>query len=116
MIKSDPIIMDRLNEGGLVAISRGGLVPATLLSHMLDVQIAYMIDPNQSAIMPNNRKYVVVDDICDTGKTFEAVRGAMPNVSRVALFCKHAGEEECDAYAMIVPNHVWIHFPWETFA
>src|ERR1700688_2881444 len=82
---------------GIVAITRGGLVPAAIVARELDIRlietvcvIGYHPDdsrPQQTAettiIKPpsgvgNGEGWLVVDDLVDTGRTAEVLRKLMP--------------------------------------
>jgi len=112
-IQSDIIIRDKAMKGGLLPLARGGLIPATILSHMLNLPIPYVLHPQYSIDMPNDGEYVIVDDICDTGKTFSYYQSLIPRAARVALFCKPQGRDLCDASVIEVPQDLWLKFPWE---
>ena len=73
----------------VIGIARGGLVPATIMSHMFDAdlltynvksykgkrqgefKIIQDIDLDE---LPENSRILVIDDICDSGKTFTKVK------------------------------------------
>ena len=93
-------VLDKLPEiGSVMGIARGGLIPAVMLSHKLGVPYTDLIDPNT----------LVIDDICDSGKTLEnapglynAVLHYKPHTSSVVptLWASEVGDE-------------WIVYPWE---
>jgi len=86
---------------GIYAIPRGGLPIGVMLSHKLKLPLLYHIDKGNC---------IVVDDICDTGKTmFPYMRSAI----MASLFignCKY-----CIPHFWIKkkPKGSWIIFPWE---
>lgn len=88
----------------IVAVVRGGCIPATIISHLIDKPIS---NPNL------NVRQLIIDDISDTGKTFNTLSMTYPFGFRVALIAKPQGVRSCDAYVMQVPQHIWIKFPWE---
>ena len=112
----------------IVAISRGGLIPATFLSHALDVrtiqtirvrsydnhgrqsEIGYQHSPTDFATIRDNPSNLIVDDIIDTGKTFEYLKQYFPNSQYCALVSKipHTA-----MHAVIAPPSRWVVFPWE---
>ncbi len=79
-------------------LSRGGLIPAVIISHQLDIPYTDTI----------NKNTLVIDDICDTGKTLNESPGWMHAVlhykptANFTPLCwgKEIGEE-------------WIVYPWE---
>ena len=60
---------------------------------------------------------MVVDDICDSGKTIEFVREKIGDrfrdVMYVSLFAKKQTQHIVDDYGMIVDSDSWLVFPWE---
>ena len=113
---------------GIVAITRGGLAPALLLSQILDIrhietigiqsytgtqagplQLTKFLDtiPNQG------QNWLVVDDLADTGATLAAVRALLPQARFVALYTKPAGRPQLDEFVTEVDQETWIVFPWE---
>lgn len=89
----------------IVPIMRGGLIPATILSHILDIPLFHKADRNE--------KELIVDDISDTGATFSVCQRASPFSFKVCLVAKPRGIPFCDAYVMQVPQHIWVKWPWE---
>lgn len=115
-ILSDPIIKQKALKGGILPIARGGLIPATMLSHQLNLPIQYVLWPENWPmwIHPSEEEYVIIDDICDTGKTFRKARKMVPKASLLALIAKPEGRDMCDGFTIEVPQDVWVKFPWET--
>lgn len=82
----------------VTGIQRGGLVPAVMISHKLNI-------PYVSRI---NKDTLVVDDICDTGETLKksiAMYTATLHYKPTAVFTP-------DFYAKEVGPE-WIVYPWE---
>jgi hypoxanthine phosphoribosyltransferase len=82
----------------ITGIQRGGLIPAVMISHKLNI-------PYVSTI---NKDTLVVDDICDTGYTLENIVGAYT----AALHYKSTSSFTPDFYAKEVGPE-WIVYPWE---
>ena len=89
----------------IVGVVRGGLIPAVILSHWLEVPMAS--GPHVGSDL------IVVDDVCDTGETFRRMRQAYPGAMLVAPYVKPAGRSVCDLSAVEVEQDVWLRFPWE---
>lgn len=83
----------------ITGIKRGGLIPAVMLSHKLDLPYVYSISPNT----------LVVDDISDTGATLKDGVG----VYTATLFLRSTSEFIPDVYAEYLKGEEWISFPWE---
>jgi hypothetical protein len=94
-------VLDKLPEiGSVMGIARGGLIPAVMLSHKLGVPYTNLIDPNT----------LVVDDICDSGKTIKEA----PGVYTATLHYKSSAIAKPSVYASLLLNeNQWLVYPWE---
>jgi len=117
----------------IVGIARGGLIPSVMLSHIFNVplviiNLSYRDKMAGSSDITDQllelNKYnnaVVVDDICDSGKTFEELKkyfNVMLNhsVRFATLFAKKTADFKPDVVADVITkkdDHKWIVFPWE---
>ena len=115
----------------LVAISRGGLIPATILSYLLDVKKIHVIGydyylkpgvrgklrrisaPEQKV---KNCHILLVDEIADTGHTLLAASQFLKNkgnkVTTVALHWKTKSKIKPDCFVHKVKD-IWIVYPWD---
>ena len=82
----------------ITGIQRGGLIPAVMISHKLNI-------PYVSRI---NKDTLVVDDICDTGETLK--KSIAPYTA--TLHYKPTAVFTPDFYAKEVGTE-WIVYPWE---
>lgn len=111
----------------IVAISRGGLIPAGILAYELNIRNSQAInissydEDKQRAdedieIFGNvgevNEKTLIVDDLSDTGKTFRILRKRYPQAKYAAVYTKAKGQSVVDIYARPMPDE-WIVFPWD---
>ena len=116
----------------IIGISRGGLIPATLMSHKLDVPLrvvrAESYDSTNTRVLKDkpteivgwfeeyNRKNVlIVDDILDTGKTIEAIKDQDPgrHMWCMAVVNKRPHSHPLTAHFITVDPSIWVKFPWE---
>lgn len=122
----------------VVGISRGGLVPGVILSHMFKqpnfkvIQISLRdsmsaIDTGWSLARHANegKKILIVDDIFDSGATYKYLSDdwtrqwydiAWENVFMTALFARKMSDfhiPDVDYYADEAWDNEWICFPWE---
>ena len=81
-------------------LKRGGLIPAVMVSHKLDL-------PWSDVILP---KTLVIDDICDSGKTLSDLAGGY---SAVLHYKPHTSLYIPDIYAVVHEGDEWIIYPWE---
>lgn len=107
----------------IIAIARGGLIPATMLAHRLNVRhvdsvTVYARNNDGTALMepvimgslpPCDPGTIIVDDIADSGKTYQTMRRAYPQGIFVALV-SHVP----DVIGVIkTPKGHWVKFFWE---
>lgn len=111
----------------LIAVTRGGLVPACLVARDLDIRtidtisIASYDHQAQSAISllkaaaecGDGSSCLVIDDLADTGNTFRAIRKLLPAATLACLYVKPEGKASADYYVTEYPQDSWIYFPWE---
>jgi xanthine phosphoribosyltransferase len=112
---------------GVVAISRGGMVPAGLVVRLLDTRfvdtLCITTYDDRVRVAPRLVKGIegdgagllVVDDVADSGVTLALVRRLLPKAHIAAFYVKPAGRPFVDSYARAVDQDVWIVFPWEAF-
>jgi len=118
---------------GIVAVTRGGLVPAAIVARELDVRLIDTISvasydhmkqgagkvikglaPEVSKDSANYKKWLIVDDLVDTGGTARIVREMMPGAHFATVYAKPAGKPMVDTYITEVSQDTWIMFPWDT--
>ena len=113
-IKKSYHIKDTTNIYG---IERGGLPIAIHLSHFLDIKYSGGFSEliKQKDIIPEGNKIMIVDDICDTGKTFDDLKFICDKVDCyfVSLFLKPRSIFIPDYYVKNINNSTWVVFPWE---
>lgn len=82
----------------IAGIKRGGLIPAVMISHKLNIPYVDRI----------NKDTLVVDDICDTGETLKKSIA----MYTATLHYKPTAGFTPDFYAKEVGSD-WIVYPWE---
>ncbi len=115
----------------IVCITRGGLVPAAIISRELGIRLietvciaSYhdyteqgelrVLKDVQPALLENEGEGVlVVDDLTDTGKTAAIVRAMMPKAHFATVYAKPKGVPMVDTYVTEVSQDTWIYFPWD---
>jgi xanthine phosphoribosyltransferase len=126
---------------GIVAITRGGLVPAAIVARELDIRLidtvciaSYGVDPDAANPPapngPDDRDqgnlvllkrpeigdgagWLLIDDLVDTGRTARAVRELMPKAHFATVYAKPAGRPLVDTFITEVSQDTWILFPWD---
>ena len=125
----------RLNgEGpfrGIVAVARGGLVPAAIVARELGIRLvdsfcvaSYHEETQQGdleilkevapdLVESGGTGVLVVDDLVDTGKTGRCVRERLPNAHFATVYAKPQGRPLVDTFITEVSQDTWIYFPWD---
>ncbi len=111
---------------GIVAVTRGGLVPAAVVARELDVRlidtvcIASYEDKAQGVLTVlkesgagDGAGWLIVDDLVDTGATAKAVRDRLPKAHFATIYAKPAGRPLVDTFITEVSQDTWILFPWD---
>ena len=114
------------NFTAVVAITRGGLVPAAIVARELDMRLIDTICVSTYDHMTQGEVKVlkapsgdgtgllVVDDLVDTGAMLREVRKLLPKAHYATVYAKPAGRPLVDSYITEVSQETWIHFPWDT--
>lgn len=112
---------------GIVVITRGGLVPAAIISRVLNVRLidtvcleSYSSDRSQSnkveilkGIQHTGEKLLIIDDLVDTGATAKTIRQMLPRAHFATVYAKPQGKPLVDTFITEVSQDTWIHLPWE---
>jgi len=111
---------------GIIAVSRGGLVPSALLARELGVRCVdtvciesyndYCLQKNRKIIKKaegDGEKIIVIDDLVDTGGTAKIIRNLYPKAYFVTIFAKPMGRLLVDDYIIDIPQNIWIEQPWD---
>ena len=110
---------------GIVAITRGGLVPAAIVARELDIRlidtvcVASYDDRDRGDITVLKRiggdgaGWLIIDDLVDTGHTARAVREMLPKAHFATVYAKPAGRPLVDTFITEVSQDTWILFPWD---
>jgi len=110
----------------IVAVSRGGLVPAAIVARELDIRLIDTVCVASydhirqgpltvlKSAMGDGEGGLIVDDLVDTGGTARVVRGLLPKAHFAAVYAKPAGKPLVDTFVTEVSQDTWIYFPWDT--
>jgi xanthine phosphoribosyltransferase len=111
---------------GIVAITRGGLVPAHIIARELDIRLidticvsSYDDTRQRDAVIlkpadGDGAGLLIVDDLVDTGKTGRIVRELLPRAHFATVYAKPAGRPVVDTFITEVSQDTWILFPWDS--
>lgn len=116
---------------GVVAITRGGLVPAAIVARELDMRLidtfcvaSYVAEKVQAEIKVlktvspelgrgEGEGLLVIDDLVDTGATVKIVRALLPKAHVATVYAKPLGRPLVDTFITEVSQDTWIYFPWD---
>ncbi len=117
---------------GIIAVTRGGLIPAALVARELDIRLVDTVcvtsydsaSSGQAAQVQGNVQvlkgvsgdgegFLLIDDLVDTGGTARVVRKLVPKAHFATLYAKPAGREVVDTFVKEFKQNKWIHFPWD---
>ena len=125
----------RLSSAGpfeaVVAITRGGLVPAAVVARELGIRVieticvaSYDYDKQGTiSILKTVREKIVgsdkgagvliIDDLVDTGATARVVREILPKAHFATVYAKPLGRPLVDSFVTEVSQDTWIYLPWD---
>lgn len=114
---------------GIVAITRGGLIPAAILGRELGCRLIESIsvasyegeegtqkEPEllkAATAAGDGEGFLIVDDLVDSGVTARYVREMLPKAVFACLYAKPDGRSYADHFVMEVPQDTWVLFPWD---
>jgi xanthine phosphoribosyltransferase len=111
---------------GIVAITRGGLVPAAVISRELDIHLVDTICISSyewkdqgginilKKVQGDGSGWLLIDDLVDTGKTAKTAREMLPQAHFATVYAKPAGRPIVDTFITEVSQETWILFPWDS--
>jgi len=120
-------LVDKGPWKGIVAVTRGGMVPACIVARELDVKMvttfcisSYDHKNQRSAKIlrqpdeaGDGTGWIVIDDLVDSGNTFKVAREVLPQAHYACIYAKPDGAETTDTFITEVSQDTWIHFPWD---
>ena len=117
---------------GIIAVTRGGLVPAALVARELDIRLVDTICVTSYAsagtgqaeqvqadvrilkgVAGDGEGYLLIDDLVDSGRTAQVVRKLLPRAYFATLYAKPAGRPFVDTCVKEFKQNKWIYFPWD---
>ena len=111
----------------IVAVTRGGMVPAMIVARELDVRVVDSIsvqsyshktqsEPKviKDKVVVDSNQTLIIDDLVDTGRTMALVRKLFPSAHFATVYAKPMGKPFVGTYITEVSQDTWIYFPWDT--
>ena len=130
-------LIERGPFAGVVAITRGGLIPAAIVARELDIRLVETVSVltyagertgtlldeqtlgtpvvlKPAAAAGDGSGFLIIDDLVDTGATARVVRGLLPKAHFACVYAKPAARDVVDTFVTEVSQDTWILFPWDT--
>ncbi|MCX7685841.1 MAG: xanthine phosphoribosyltransferase [Acetobacteraceae bacterium] len=121
-------LIERGPYKGIVAITRGGLIPAAIIARELDCRVIESVsivtydeermgEPRVTkppAAAGDGEGWLILDDLVDTGTTARLIRSMLPKAHFATVYAKPAGRPTVDTFITEVSQDTWILFPWDT--
>ncbi len=112
---------------GIIAVTRGGLVPAAIVARELEVrlietaclasyqaqergEVEVMKAPEMAG---DGESWLIIDDLVDTGETGKMLRQLLPKAHFATVYAKPLGRPVVDTFITEVSQDTWIFFPWD---
>ncbi len=115
---------------GIVALTRGGLVPASILAREMEIRVVdtlcistyekqqmgeiNVLKIPERAAAVGGEGWLLVDDLVDTGTTARKAREILPKAHFATVYAKPQGKPVVDTFVAEVEQDVWVFFPWDT--
>ncbi|MDL2209317.1 xanthine phosphoribosyltransferase [Desulfovibrio sp. OttesenSCG-928-O18] len=120
-------LLDKGPFSCIIAITRGGLVPAAIIARELEIRLVDTVclssydwrsQTNSCTVLKGTEgtglNCLVIDDLVDTGKTAKVVRAMLPDAHFATVYAKPEGKPLVDTYITEVSQDTWILFPWDS--
>jgi xanthine phosphoribosyltransferase len=114
---------------GIIALTRGGLVPAAIVAREMEIRIidtlciatydeqkldaVKVLKSPESAVASQGEGWLLIDDLVDTGTTLQAARKLLPKAHFATVYGKPKGLPLVDTFIHQVPQEQWVYFPWD---
>jgi xanthine phosphoribosyltransferase len=112
---------------GIIAVTRGGLVPAAVIARELDIHLVDTVCVSSydwqdqtgeieilKRVEGDGEGWLIIDDLVDTGRTARTVRNMLPKAHFATVYAKPAGRPLVDTFITEVSQDTWILFPWDS--
>lgn len=112
---------------GLVAVTRGGLVPAAIIARELEIRLIETIclasyewqRQNELQVLKSigqnlDPDWLIIDDLVDSGQTAQVIKNMFPENFLATIYAKPKGKTLVDLFVREVSQDTWILFPWDS--
>ena len=114
-----------LEDYEIIAITKGGIIPATIISYNLGIKSINLFPMVDKKIIHDKiprfdtaKKYLLVDEIYDTGETFSKTATCLGHINHLSIFLiqRYSTANPTAADHIIgktIEDSRWVVFPWE---
>ena len=120
-------LLDRCPWKGIIAVTRGGLVPAAIMARELDIRLIETVCLTSyeqevrgpirivkgAHVAEDGEGWLMIDDLVDSGATAQEARRLLPNAYFATIYAKPAGKPWVHTFVLDFPQDVWLNFPWD---
>jgi len=121
-------LKDKAPWKGILAVTRGGMIPACLVAqeigvkHIETISIESYSHQDQASdpiihykpdLDNGGQDWLIIDDLSDTGNTFKLIKDMFPKAHRACVYVKPNGADQADTFMQEITQETWIYFPWE---
>ena len=118
----------RVNWSRIIAVARGGLIPAAVIAKELNVRLVDTICISTFTVKDNSAEsilkrpdlvgvdssWLIIDDIVDDAETAKLIRDTFGSAHFATLYVRPGGVPLVDNFVTAVDNNTWVLLPWET--
>ena len=112
---------------GIVALTCGGVVPASILAREMDIRISdtlcistygeplkgtvKVLKVPERAVAVDGEGWLLIDDLVDTGTTAKKAREILPKSHFTTVYAKPLGLPVVDTFVSEMIQDVWVFLP-----
>ena len=114
---------NHLEKYETIAITNGGIIPATIISYNLGIKNIYLfpiinkkIIHNKIPLLKATKKYLLIDEIYDTGRTLKKTAKCLRFINHLDVFLIERYSTVISTnhvYGRVLDDSRWVVFPWE---
>ena len=125
------IIKNHPSIKGIVAVTRGGMIPACIVASELEIRTievfaikSYQNNFSQSkieiitepknALADKGEGWIIIDELVDSGNTLNHIRETLPKASFYSVFTK-MNHPNITSFMEEYPKESWVYLPWEKY-
>lgn len=111
-----------LTKSEIITITNGGIIPATLLAYKLNIKHIHLFPIIDKKIIieripkfSETCKYILIDEIYDTGRTFDLIKPYLISLDYIVVFLisRYKIMTFSPICGTILNDKKWVVFPWE---